>query len=171
MKETLETINRMQAEGVIGKYAIGGAVGATLYLDPVATLDVDVFVMFPEASNDQLISLSPIYEYLTKRGYQTKGEYIIIGSWPVQFLAPANTLEQEAITQAIQAEVKGVPTWVMTAEHLVAIALQTGRRKDHERILHFMDRDAIDLGKVNDIIERHSLASKWAKFQKRHLDE
>ena len=38
MKATLETINRMQAEGVIGNYAIGGAVGATFYLEPSATV-------------------------------------------------------------------------------------------------------------------------------------
>jgi hypothetical protein len=47
MKATLEAINRMQADGVIGKYAIGGAVGATFYLEPVATADVDIFVMLP----------------------------------------------------------------------------------------------------------------------------
>jgi len=29
MKATLEAINQMQTDGVIGKYAIGGAVGAT----------------------------------------------------------------------------------------------------------------------------------------------
>ena len=44
MKATLEVINRMQADGVIGQYAIGGAVGATFYLEPVATLDIDIFV-------------------------------------------------------------------------------------------------------------------------------
>ena len=46
IKEVIETINRMQADGVIERYAIGGAVGATFYLEPVATLDVDVFVEF-----------------------------------------------------------------------------------------------------------------------------
>jgi hypothetical protein len=37
LKETLELINQTQADGVIGEYAIGGAVGAMLYLEPVAT--------------------------------------------------------------------------------------------------------------------------------------
>lgn len=46
MKATLEVINRMRTDGVIGKYAIGGAVGATFYLEPSATLDIDVFVSF-----------------------------------------------------------------------------------------------------------------------------
>jgi len=46
IKEVIETINRMQADGVIERYAIGGVVAATFYLEPVATLDVDVFVEF-----------------------------------------------------------------------------------------------------------------------------
>jgi hypothetical protein len=46
IKEVIETINRMQADGVIERYAIGGAVGATFYLEPVATLDIDVFIEF-----------------------------------------------------------------------------------------------------------------------------
>ena len=33
MKATLTVINQMQTDGVIGKYAIGGAVGATFYLE------------------------------------------------------------------------------------------------------------------------------------------
>ena len=32
MRATLAVINQMQADGVIGRYAIGGAVGATFYL-------------------------------------------------------------------------------------------------------------------------------------------
>jgi hypothetical protein len=46
IKEVIEILNRMQADGVIERYAIGGAVGATFYLEPIATLDVDVFVEF-----------------------------------------------------------------------------------------------------------------------------
>jgi len=51
MKETLEMINRMQSDGVISKYAIGGAVGATLYLEPSATLDIDVFAILPDSAS------------------------------------------------------------------------------------------------------------------------
>jgi hypothetical protein len=43
IKDTIAVINQMQADGVIERYAIGGAVGATFYLEPVATLDVDIF--------------------------------------------------------------------------------------------------------------------------------
>ena len=40
-KATLE-VNPMQADRVIGRYAIGGAVAATFYLEPAATLDLDL---------------------------------------------------------------------------------------------------------------------------------
>lgn len=49
VKVTLEAVNQMQADGVIGKYAIGGAVGATFYLEPAATVDLDIFVTRPAA--------------------------------------------------------------------------------------------------------------------------
>jgi hypothetical protein len=42
IKEVIAIINQMQADGVVERYAIGGAVGATFYLEPVATLDVDI---------------------------------------------------------------------------------------------------------------------------------
>jgi len=44
LKKTFAVINQMQAAGVIGRYALGGAVGAAFYLEPVRTVDVDVFV-------------------------------------------------------------------------------------------------------------------------------
>jgi hypothetical protein len=68
VKETLEAINQMQADGVIGKYAIGGAVGATLYLEPAATLDVDIFVMLPATQSGALLTLAPLYDYLRGHG-------------------------------------------------------------------------------------------------------
>ena len=39
IREVIATINQMQSDGVIERYAIGGAVGATFYLEPTATLD------------------------------------------------------------------------------------------------------------------------------------
>src|SRR6266516_2120138 len=135
LKKTLEIINQMQADGVIGKYAIGGAVGATFYLEPAATVDLDVFAALPAATGGILLSLAPIYEYLKSHGGRVQDEYIVIGGWPVQFLPPSSPLEQEAIEEASCVVVEDVATWVMSAEHLVAIALRTGRAKDHNRIL------------------------------------
>lgn len=171
MKSTLEVINQMQADGVIGRYAIGGAVGATFYLEPSATLDIDVFISFQKSSGSSLITLSPIYEYLTARGNKTEGEYIVIGGWPVQFLPPGDALVEEALAHAVETEVEGVRTWVMTAEHLVAIALQVGRTKDHIRILQFIESGVLDAGKLDQILARHGLLDKWEKFGQKFLKD
>jgi len=61
MKEALLAIEELRESGIVGGYAIGGAVGATYYLEPVATLDVDVFVAFEGAGAGELVSLSPFY--------------------------------------------------------------------------------------------------------------
>jgi len=58
----------MQRDGVIERYAIGGAVGATFHLEPVATLDVDTFVAFRPEPDRSIVSPKPIFDYLTQRG-------------------------------------------------------------------------------------------------------
>jgi hypothetical protein len=164
MKTTLEVINRMQADGVIGKYAIGGAVGATFYLEPSATFDIDVFVKLKGASKGSLLSLRPIYDYLASRGYKTEGEYIVIEGWPVQFLPPRDALDEEALQQAVETEVEGARAWVISAEHLVAMALKTSRAKDLARILQFVESGVLDAAKLDTILSRHGLLEKWEQF-------
>lgn len=85
MRQVFELLNRMQAEGVISSYAIGGAVGATFYTEPAATYDVDVFVSLAQPSGGVLVSLSPIYDYLRQVKLTTEGQYVMGGGWPVQF--------------------------------------------------------------------------------------
>ena len=169
MKATLEVINRMQTDGIIGRYAIGGAVGATFYLEPAATLDLDIFVSFQHDPGSVLLSMAPIYKYLTAHGHQAKGEYIMIEGWPVQFLPPGDALGEEALAQARATDVEGLPTWVMTAEHLVAIALQTGRAKDYGRILQFVESGVLDPDQLDHILARHGLLDKWEQFGQKFL--
>ena len=92
IQEVIKTINRMQADGVIDRYAIGGAVGATFYLEPLATLDVDIFITFKPQAGSLLVSPQPIFDYLKARGCAMEGEYIVIAGWPVQFLPPHSPL-------------------------------------------------------------------------------
>jgi hypothetical protein len=169
VKATLEAINQMQADGVIGKYAIGGAVGATFYLEPAATVDLDVFVKLPVSGG--LLTLAPIYAYLKTRGGIEQDEYIVLGDWPVQFLPPSNELEEEAVEKSVATTVEGVRTWVMTAEYLVAIALKVGRAKDHNRILQFIEQNAVDRNKLRQILERHELTATWKQFEHTYLED
>src|SRR5688572_21885057 len=129
----------MRADGIIDCYAIGGAVGATFYLEPVATLDVDVFIAFKPQAGQLLVTPQPIFEYLLARGGTMQGEYVMIAGWPVQFLPAGNPLLEEALTRAVEHDVEGTPVRVFTAEHLAAIALQTGRAKDKARLLQFIE--------------------------------
>jgi len=161
----IQTINQMQADGVITSYAIGGAVGATFYLEPVATFDMDVFVGFKAEPDSLLGSPQPICDYLRSLGYPMKGEYVVIGDWPVQILAPAGPLGEEALSEAGEKDVEGTPTRVFTAEHLAAIALQTGRSKDKTRLLQFLETKSLNMLRFHDILQRHELADRWRQFQ------
>ena len=171
MKETFSIINQMQADGIIGQYAVGGAVGATFYLEPSATLDIDIFVSLQQPAGSALISLTPVYEYLTARGCRIEQEHLVIAGWPVQFLPPADALDAEALAQAVPTEVDGTKVWVMTAEHLVAIALRTGRSKDFARILQFIEGGALQSGRLDDILTRHGLLEKWERFGDKFLGD
>ena len=79
-------------------------------------------------------------------------------------------MEQEAVAASVETTVEGVTTWVMSAEHLVAIALRTGRSKDHIRILQFVEQEAVNRGKLQDILERHRLIAKWKQFERKYLE-
>jgi hypothetical protein len=171
MKATLAVINKMQADGVIGKYAIGGAVGATFYLEPSATLDIDIFISLEKLRGSSLVSIAPIYDYLKARGCTVDKEHVVIEGWPVQFLSAADALDEEALEQAVETDVEGIKTRVMTAEHLVAVALRTGRAKDYARIIQFIDSGNIHPDKLEKILARHSLLEKWEQFEHKFLGD
>ena len=164
LSKTLRVLNEMQREGVIGEYAIGGAIGAFYYLEPAATFDVDIFIPL-EPKAGELLSLEPIYEYLRARGYHEKGETVTIADWDVQFIPAYNALVKEALRAAKAVDLDGTGTRVLAAEHLMAIALQTGRSKDFARLAHFVEAGVADQGRFNEILQRHSHQEKWRSFQ------
>lgn len=77
IREIIAILNRMRGDGIVSRYAIGGAVAATFHLEPIATLDVDVFVPVTRQPGRQIAMLTPIYEYLKARGATMEGEYIV----------------------------------------------------------------------------------------------
>lgn len=169
--EVISTINRMQAAGVIEGYAIGGAVGATFHLEPVSTLDVDIFVSFKQESGSLLISPQAIFDYLAGMGCTMEGEYVMIGGWPVQFLPPTGPLVEEALGQAVVMQVGETSARVFSAEHLAAIALQVGRGKDKARLLQFIEAGVLDADVFQAILERHQLTAAWQSFTRLFLSD
>lgn len=164
IKETIATINQMQADGVIGRYAIGGAVAANFYpVEPVDTRDLDVFVALEPPAGQAIVSLRPIYDYLEIRGFQKdgKGDILIFGE-PVQFLpVGGDTLLQEALERSVEKDINGVRVRVFTIEHLAAIAFKVGRPKDKRRLDQFLEAKALKESTLSDILERHGLLDRW----------
>lgn len=165
MKEVFQLLNDMVRDGAIPNYAIGGAIGAVFYVEPFATQDVDVFVLF-DIEPGRLVTSIPGWTYLNNRGYtEVRGEAIVVGDWPVQFIPVSNELEEEAYLNAVIVDFEGEPVRVMLAEHLVAIMLKTGRLKDRARVQMFLSQDAVDREVLNEIVKRYGLEMRWAEVQ------
>jgi hypothetical protein len=169
IRDVIVVIAQMESDGIIDRYAIGGAVGATFYLEPMATLDVDVFVTFRTVPGQLLVSPKPVFDYLGARGWSMSGEYVMIAGWPVQFLPPTGPLVDEALAEALEVEVDGVPARVFQAEHLAAIALQTGRAKDKARLLQFVEEGVLDDGRFQAMLRRHDLVEAWLTFERQFV--
>lgn len=171
LQQVLTALRDLEAWGLVERYAIGGAVGATRYVEAAATEDVDVFVTFAGASAASLNPLAPIYRYLKSRGGTVQHEHLVIGGWPVQFLPAEGPLLEEAIADAIDVDVDGVATRVFTAEHLAAIALQLGRAKDKVRVVQMVEAKVLAMPRFAKMLERHGLTTKWKDFSKTLLSK
>ena len=163
MKRTLQILNELEHATVFSRYAIGGAMAATFYVEPILTFDLDVFVLL-EASAEGLLSLTPIYDALRSRGYAEEGECVMIEGVPVQFLPAYNALLGEALAEANEFLYEDVPTRVLRIEHLVAICVQTGRDKDRERVRILRDGGKLDLPYLASVLERHHLEEKSERW-------
>lgn len=158
MKRAIEVLNGLAARGVVRAYAIGGAMAAAFYLEPVSTFDLDVFVLF--ADDGGLMPLRPLYAALADMGFQpdeTARECVDIAGTPVQFLPVHNALLAEAMAEAREMEYDGVPVRVVDPEHLAAIAVQTGRAKDALRVRMFREWDGFDEARFRNILSVHGL--------------
>lgn len=160
MKETLKLLNGMVKDGVISQYAIGGAVAAIYYVEAFDTADLIIFVQI-DVRESELRILAPIYDYLRKRRYKARGEFVYIEGLPVQFLPVFNELTEEAVIEANTITFARVNTRLMRAEHLVAIMLDTGRPKDYLRIVMFLEQKAVDMRLLKAVLRRHGLIKKW----------
>lgn len=168
MEKVIQILNRMQADGVIEKFAIGGGIATIYYLEPYQTDDVDVFFLPVVIGESGLVSLEPIYSYLAKLGYYPVKEGILIENWPVQFVAPFKSVQEEAVTQARRVEYGNTPTLIFSAEHLAAELLRSGRPKDHARVIDLIRSNQVDMGTFRDIVRRHDLADEWQEFKFRY---
>lgn len=170
MERTLGVLNDLVRDKVIEKYAIGGAVGAIFWVEPFDTIDLDVFVLLPPTVHP-LDPLRDVITYVTGRGYGFDGEFLSIEGVPVQFLPADDStgLRRAALDKAVEHRYLGaVPTWVISAEYLIALALDTHRSKDYERVFKLMSETTVDRALVASLIAGHGLQPYWDVFLRRY---
>lgn len=163
MKRPLEILMELERAGIMSRHAIGGAMGATFYVEPFLTFDLDVFVLLPRTAGG-LLTLTPLYDALRARGYAEEGEHVNIEGVTVQFLPAYNALLEEALREAREVPYEDVRTRVLRAEHLAAICVQTGRPKDRERVRLLREQSALDEDYLAAVLARHGLAGKWREW-------
>jgi hypothetical protein len=168
MEKTFQTLNDLEARGLVTRYAIGGAFGWSFYTEPIVTFDVDVFVFLPN-SDSPLVSLSPIYDHLRGLGCEVRHEHVMIAGTAIQFLVAPKPVVEEAIREAAEKAFKQVRIRVFSPEHLMAVMLDTGRPKDFARLAQVVESVAYDDTKLAGILERHALTAAWQKFKERYL--
>jgi len=172
MRRTIAVIIRLAEGRAIANYAIAGAVAALNYIQPFLTEDLDILISTDgfEKHRSGLLLLGPIEKALAEMGYTERTDlgYEIEG-WPVQFLPIGSPLDEEALAQAADVNIapSGEPPLTarcLRAEYVVAIALKVGRLKDLARIQAFLEQDAVDLGRLKTVLERHDLMGAWKAF-------
>ncbi len=168
MEKVIQVLNRMQADGVIERFAIGGGIAAIHYLEPYLTDDIDVFISPVVVGPNGLVSFERIYSYLGKLGYNTEREYIRIDDWLVQFVPASESVQEEAVSLADRVAFAGEFTSIFSIEHLAAELLRSGRLKDHARVEALLESGQMDMDVYREIINRHGLGGNWTEFTVRY---
>ena len=154
LADVLRAANELVSAGLIKDYALGGALAAIYYTEPITTYDAAIIFV---ASDETLSAGIPaIYSHLQSKGWRVEREHLLIGDFPVQFLA-ASGLTEEAVHKAIPMQYESVPAKVFRPEYIIAIAASVGRHKDFARIEQLLAQVKIDKALLDDILRRYSL--------------
>ncbi len=149
-EKVLKRLNRMKKTGVIKDYAIGGAHAVAYYLEPVKTIDLDIFI-YTASDRDFYI----FRNYIKKSGFKMRGTHVIVDDIPVHFLPGSlHPFINEAIKMAKKIRVKNISTKVLTVEYLILSLLLAFRLKDRMVIPDLLQLAEKD--KLEKIVKRFS---------------
>jgi len=154
LADVLRAANDLVSAGLIKDYALGGALAAIYYTEPITTYDADIIFV----ASDKTLSagIPAIYSHLQSKGWRVEREHLLIRDFPVQFLA-ASGLTEEAVREARPVQYEGVPAKVFRPEYIIAVAASVGRHKDFARIEQILDQVKIDKASLDDILRRYNL--------------
>jgi hypothetical protein len=154
LADVLRAANELVSVGLIKDYALGGALAAIYYTEPITTYDADIIFI----ASDQTLSagIPAIYSHLSSKGWRVDRDHLLIKGFPVQFIA-ASGLTEEAVREAKPIEFEGVPAKVFGPEYIIAIAASVGRHKDLARIEQLLEQVKIDKALLDDVLRRYNL--------------
>ena len=154
LADVLRAANDLVSAGLIKDYALGGALAAIYYTEPITTYDADIIFV----ASDKTLSagIPAIYSHLQSKGWRIEREHLLIGDFPVQFLA-ASGLTEEAVREGRLVQFEGVPAKVFRPEYIIAVAASVGRHKDFARIEQMLEQVKIDKALLADILRRYNL--------------
>ncbi len=164
MEKTLAVINQLKEQGVINDYAVCGGMAAMFYMEPVLTYDLDIFCVLA-GEEKGLNILAPIYKWADRAGYKTFKEHLLIEGLPVQFLPVYNDLVKESVENAVEKKIGLVKTRVVAPEYLVAIMLQTSRKKDAINAGKMLGEAKLNKRALLKILKKHGLLAKLGAIE------
>jgi hypothetical protein len=165
MQAVCDVLEQLVQEGTLKQYAIGGATAAGFHGEPLATRDIDVFVIIDPPPGSLLVTLEPLFAHLGQIGFKEFDEEgLLVHGFPVQFLSASSALETEAIESAMEVAWEKHRMRVMRPEHLAAIALTVGCPKDKARLVYLVELPNFDQVFFGDILARHSLKNRWDEW-------
>lgn len=167
MEAVCDVLESLLTEGVISRYAIGGATAAGFHGEPLATRDIDVFVFLEPPSGSLLVTLEPLFSRLAALGFREFDEEgLLVHGFPVQFLSASPGLEEDAVAGAKVLEWEDHRIRVMTPEYLAAIALRVGRPKDRARLVYLASLPSFDRQRFAEVAVRHGLWERWLEWSR-----
>lgn len=62
----------------------------------------------------------------------------------------------------------GIAVPVVGADFLCAIALQTGRPKDYQRVFSLIEAGKVDALRLRELVQQHHLQERWNVYARRY---
>ena len=143
--QAIRVLNQLRRRKVIRNYALIGSVGATAYLEPLLTEDLDIVVLVD--TDEEYIST---FRRVTELSEGTEGMHLVFGGVPVQmFPSTTRPLYRDALDNARRARVGNLRVNVASPEHLILLGLEAFRPTDRLRILLLLEvADQREVGRL-----------------------
>lgn len=170
--KVIEVLDDMRERSIIGKYAIGGAVAAILYDEPISTVDLDIFFVSAKPTTSPILDMSPIYDYCRTEGFSFDHEFIDIYGWLVQFVEGSNKkLWLDAINNSRILKVADVEVPVIAPEYLLVMWILAGREKDFDKIGRLLRGELVNTEEFRELVDRYGFESEWNREKHRFIHE